>query len=133
MVLQDTSLFTGTVKENIRYGKLDATEEEIKSVPPLVPPAKRQRHTEIPFTIPPKTAHKRTSSVTVSPGIKSVARAETIIIKQARTLHSRCQAQEPFGWHTNHQGWFCFAPGDVSRLYRKSVQGKGWRNTYSIH
>ena len=29
MVLQDTHLFTGTVKENIRYGKLDATEEEV--------------------------------------------------------------------------------------------------------
>ncbi len=29
MVLQDTHLFTGTVKENIRYGKLDATEDEI--------------------------------------------------------------------------------------------------------
>lgn len=29
MVLQDTELFTGTVKENIRYGKLDATDEEI--------------------------------------------------------------------------------------------------------
>lgn len=29
MVLQDTNLFTGTVKENIRYGKLDATEDEI--------------------------------------------------------------------------------------------------------
>ena len=29
MVLQDTHLFTGTVRENIRYGKLDATEEEI--------------------------------------------------------------------------------------------------------
>ena len=28
-VLQDTHLFTGTVKENIRFGKLDATEEEI--------------------------------------------------------------------------------------------------------
>ena len=28
MVLQDTHLFTGTVMENIRYGKLDATEEE---------------------------------------------------------------------------------------------------------
>ncbi len=30
IVLQDTSLFSGTVKENIRYGKLDATEEEIQ-------------------------------------------------------------------------------------------------------
>ena len=30
MVLQDTHLFTGTVKENIRYGKLDATDEEIR-------------------------------------------------------------------------------------------------------
>lgn len=29
MVLQDTHLFTGTVRDNIRYGKLDATEEEI--------------------------------------------------------------------------------------------------------
>lgn len=29
IVLQDTSLFTGTVKENIRYGRLDATDEEI--------------------------------------------------------------------------------------------------------
>ena len=28
IVLQDTSLFTGTVMENIRYGKLDATDEE---------------------------------------------------------------------------------------------------------
>lgn len=29
IVLQDTNLFTGSVKENIRYGKLDATNEEI--------------------------------------------------------------------------------------------------------
>ena len=29
IVLQDTHLFTGTVRDNIRYGKLDATEEEI--------------------------------------------------------------------------------------------------------
>lgn len=29
IVLQDTHLFTGTVKDNIRYGKLDATDEEI--------------------------------------------------------------------------------------------------------
>mgnify|MGYP004510305627 FL=1 len=29
IVLQDTHLFTGTVKENIRFGKLDATEEEV--------------------------------------------------------------------------------------------------------
>ena len=28
IVLQDTNLFTGTVMDNIRYGKLDATEEE---------------------------------------------------------------------------------------------------------
>jgi len=30
MVLQDTKLFTGTVRENIRFGKLDATDEEIE-------------------------------------------------------------------------------------------------------
>ena len=29
MVLQDTHLFTGTVADNIRYGKLDATDEEV--------------------------------------------------------------------------------------------------------
>ena len=29
IVLQETNLFTGTVMENIRYGKLDATEEEV--------------------------------------------------------------------------------------------------------
>ncbi len=28
-VLQDTHLFTGTVRENIRYGRLDATDEEV--------------------------------------------------------------------------------------------------------
>ena len=30
MVLQDTHLFTGTVRDNIRYGKLDATDEEVE-------------------------------------------------------------------------------------------------------
>ncbi|MFI3253886.1 MAG: ABC transporter ATP-binding protein [Eubacteriales bacterium] len=29
LVLQDTHLFTGTIRDNIRYGRLDATEEEI--------------------------------------------------------------------------------------------------------
>ena len=29
MVLQDTHLFTGTVRENIRYGRLEATDEEV--------------------------------------------------------------------------------------------------------
>ena len=29
IVLQDTNLFTATVMENIRYGKLDATDEEV--------------------------------------------------------------------------------------------------------
>ncbi len=31
MVLQDTWLFNGTIKENIKYGKLDATDSEIKT------------------------------------------------------------------------------------------------------
>ena len=30
MVLQDTHLFTGTISDNIRFGKLDATQEEIE-------------------------------------------------------------------------------------------------------
>ena len=29
MVLQDTNLFTGTIMDNIRYGRLDATDEEV--------------------------------------------------------------------------------------------------------
>ena len=28
-MLQDTNLFTGTIRDNIRYGNLDATDEEI--------------------------------------------------------------------------------------------------------
>ena len=35
MVLQDTHLFTGTVRENIRYGNLNATDEQIKSAAKL--------------------------------------------------------------------------------------------------
>ncbi len=35
MVLQDTNLFTGTVMDNIRYGKLDATDEECKAAAKL--------------------------------------------------------------------------------------------------
>jgi len=31
MVFQDTKLFTGTILENIRYGNLDATDEEVKA------------------------------------------------------------------------------------------------------
>lgn len=31
IVLQDTHLFTGTVADNIRYGKLDATDEEVRA------------------------------------------------------------------------------------------------------
>lgn len=31
IVLQDTYLFSGTIKENIQYGKLDATDEEIEA------------------------------------------------------------------------------------------------------
>ncbi|MBQ8568369.1 MAG: ABC transporter ATP-binding protein [Oscillospiraceae bacterium] len=35
IVLQDTHLFTGTVKENIRYGKLDATDKEVEAAAKL--------------------------------------------------------------------------------------------------
>ena len=35
IVLQDTHLFTGTVADNIRYGKLDATDEEIRAAAKL--------------------------------------------------------------------------------------------------
>lgn len=35
LVLQDTHLFTGTIGDNIRYGRLNATEEEIKNAAKL--------------------------------------------------------------------------------------------------
>ncbi|MCF0131048.1 MAG: ABC transporter ATP-binding protein [Pseudobutyrivibrio sp.] len=35
IVLQDTHLFTGTVADNIRYGKLDATDDEVKAAAKL--------------------------------------------------------------------------------------------------
>ncbi|MEK4948142.1 ABC transporter ATP-binding protein [Carnobacterium sp. FSL W8-0810] len=36
IVLQDTHLFTGTIKDNIRYGRLDATDEEVEAAAKLV-------------------------------------------------------------------------------------------------
>lgn len=36
VMLQDSFIFSGTVKENIRYGKLDATDEEIESAARVV-------------------------------------------------------------------------------------------------
>ncbi|MBR3306881.1 MAG: ABC transporter ATP-binding protein [Lachnospiraceae bacterium] len=35
MVLQETQLFTGTVRDNIRYGRLDATDEEVEAAAKL--------------------------------------------------------------------------------------------------
>ena len=35
MVLQDTHLFTGTIADNIRYGRLDATDEEVRAAAKL--------------------------------------------------------------------------------------------------
>ena len=35
IVLQDTHLFTGTVMDNIRYGRLDATDEECRAAAKL--------------------------------------------------------------------------------------------------
>lgn len=31
IVLQDTYLFSGTIKENMKYGKLDALDEEVEA------------------------------------------------------------------------------------------------------
>ncbi len=36
VVLQDTHLFTGTIMENIRFGRLDATDDEVKKAAKLV-------------------------------------------------------------------------------------------------
>jgi ATP-binding cassette subfamily B protein len=46
MVLQDTHLFTGTVMDNIRYGKLDATDEEIYAAAKLANADSFIRHLE---------------------------------------------------------------------------------------
>lgn len=35
IVLQDTNLFTGTIRDNIRYGRLDATDEEVMAAAQL--------------------------------------------------------------------------------------------------
>lgn len=46
IVLQDTHLFTGTVMDNIRYGKLDATDEEIYAAAKLANADSFIRHLE---------------------------------------------------------------------------------------
>ncbi len=46
IVLQDTHLFTGTVMENIRYGKLDATDEEVYAAARLANADSFIRHLE---------------------------------------------------------------------------------------
>ncbi|MCH5264922.1 MAG: ABC transporter ATP-binding protein [Lachnospiraceae bacterium] len=46
MVLQDTWLYSGTIRENIRYGKLDATDEEVEEA------AKRARADAFIRTLP---------------------------------------------------------------------------------
>ncbi|MBO7474562.1 MAG: ABC transporter ATP-binding protein [Ruminococcus sp.] len=46
IVLQDTHLFTGTVMENIRYGKLDATDEEVYEAAKLANADSFIRHLE---------------------------------------------------------------------------------------
>ena len=46
IVLQDTHLFTGTVMDNIRYGKLDATDEEVYAAAKLANADSFIRHLE---------------------------------------------------------------------------------------
>ena len=44
MVLQDTHLFTGTIADNICYGRLDATDEEVRAAAKLANAASFIRH-----------------------------------------------------------------------------------------
>ena len=46
VVLQDTHLFTGTIADNIRYGRLNATDEEVW----------KQRERQGGFLYPPPSA-----------------------------------------------------------------------------
>lgn len=46
IVLQDTHLFTGTIAENIRYGKPDATDDEVKAAAKLANADRFIRHLE---------------------------------------------------------------------------------------
>ena len=55
---------------------------EIKSVPPLVAPALRQRKTENAFIPPPNTEERRMSFVSIYDGKKSVKTEERKIISK---------------------------------------------------
>ncbi len=52
VVLQDTFLFEGTVRENIRYGRLDATDEEVEEAARLANAAPFIRHLPHGFETP---------------------------------------------------------------------------------
>ena len=59
----------------------------MKSVPPLVAPAKRHMLIAVPFTIPPKIVQSRMSFVTSRPGIMSVKKPTEIIDQIERIVN----------------------------------------------
>ena len=63
------------------------TKIEIKSVPPLVAPERRQEAIATPLVIPPKILHRRMSSVIIIAGIKSVRIPEAMINQIESVMH----------------------------------------------
>ena len=78
VVLQDVNLFTGTVMENIRYGKLDATDEECIAAAKLACGARR-----------PRTGAARKNAETERPAVEAALSA-------VRVLAAACFVMLPF-------------------------------------
>ena len=80
MVLQDTHLFTGTVMENIRYGRLEATDDGVHVGPP-----DRQRPL---FHLPPAPGY---DTVLYSDGANlSQGQRQLVAIRRAAVSRARC-------------------------------------------
>ena len=77
MVLQDTWLFSGSIKDNIKYGKLDATDEQVKQAA--------------------KAAHVDHFIKTLPSGYDMVLNEEASNVSQGHRQPGRCTATVPGG------------------------------------
>ena len=76
MVLQDTWLYSGTIRENIRYGKLDATDEEVAEA------AKKARADAFIRTLP------RGYDFVLQEGASNIAQGQRQLLTIARAMLS---------------------------------------------